>query len=124
YSLWWVPVYIFGKFVMDDRAITRFSLFLGGGSLIALIFIFVAYGLLGDWRAITLMGTVSWVSLLLMVLSGLGPLGSMVALWKSTQMSSDHKGVKYYGVIASIVLLITWGYIALQGWVPLVTFRA
>ncbi|MEM6649453.1 MAG: serine hydrolase domain-containing protein, partial [Pseudomonadota bacterium] len=32
YSLWWVPVYIFGKFVMDDRAITRFSLFLGGGS--------------------------------------------------------------------------------------------
>ncbi|MEM9840036.1 MAG: serine hydrolase domain-containing protein [Pseudomonadota bacterium] len=117
----WLPMMVFGRINREGAAVRVFAL-VSGASLLGLAYLFVNTGLLGDWNAITAMGSVSAASLTLLVLSLVGPVTSVAGL-VSVHRLSDAPKFKVYALAVAVALSVVWLILALSGWVPLVTFR-
>ncbi|MEM1381765.1 MAG: serine hydrolase domain-containing protein [Pseudomonadota bacterium] len=94
-----------------------------GGCLVITTLLVVHFGASGDWGALVLLGTLSWLSVLLFVLTIAGPLflaGSIVQLIQYR----DQIATGPITVSMMVGLLGVWLLLGVFGWVPLVTFRA
>ncbi|MEO0410560.1 MAG: serine hydrolase domain-containing protein [Pseudomonadota bacterium] len=99
----------------------RAGLLLAGLSLLILLALFVKIGMLGSLDSAARLGRVSVWSLLFLMFSVIGPAGVLMAAlnWKGAQA----KAMQVYAALAIAALGFAWCYLALQGWVPLITWR-
>ena len=99
----------------------RLGLFIAGLSLVALMALFVQIGMLGTLDSAAALGRVSLWSLLVMLLSITGPAGLVLALLSFR--AAEGRAMTLYTVVTLAALGFAWTYLALQGWVPLITWR-
>lgn len=100
----------------------RLGLVLSGTSLSLLFAIFVFRGLLGDWRAVMDMGSISLTSLCLLALSLLGPAMLILALLRSRKLSNEGRVFKGFAVLCFVSLSAGWMILGANGWIPFVSF--
>ncbi|MEM9286206.1 MAG: serine hydrolase domain-containing protein [Pseudomonadota bacterium] len=118
----WVPM-VFLKRIDRVGIELRSAISISGIALLGMMGLFVFQGLLGDWHALMHMGTLSVLSVSLMILSLLGPAAAAVGVWRAVGLEGAPR-YRNYALALTGALAIIWAYVAMSGWVPLVTFRA
>jgi CubicO group peptidase (beta-lactamase class C family) len=100
----------------------RAGLVLAGACFALLFAIFIWRGLLGDWQAVTDMGSVSLTSLSLLGLSVIGPVALLVALWQSRRLAGEARLFRGFAAVSLTFLSAGWLILGANGWVPFVSF--
>lgn len=121
HMLFWLPRRLFASAPTGGALRLRFGLMVGGLSLVLLLAIFVQRGMLGPLDSTAAFGRIGFWSLLLMLLSLMGPLGTLLAA--SSWTGAQSKVMRVYSSLAIVLLGFAWVYLAVQGWVPLITWR-
>ncbi|MEL7029739.1 MAG: hypothetical protein AAGL49_11130, partial [Pseudomonadota bacterium] len=101
----------------------RVALWTSGAALLGLFALFVFGGLLAPYDQVQRMGTVSLLSLSLAALSVVGPAAVAYALYRALRLQIDAPIFRAYALFVGFLLAGAWALIAVNGWVPLITWR-
>ncbi|MEO0613449.1 MAG: hypothetical protein AAFY83_09060, partial [Pseudomonadota bacterium] len=123
HTICWAPMRFLGRLPSGPGVRLRFGLFLSGASLIVMFGVFVSVGLLGALEDSAQFGRIGLLSLSFTVLSLIGPLGAALALYSLVSLPAGRTPLRVYGVVACLFLAAAWLYVALNGWVPFISWR-
>ncbi|MEM7707280.1 MAG: serine hydrolase domain-containing protein [Pseudomonadota bacterium] len=100
-----------------------FGLMVSGLSMAMLLWLFVRFGLTAPMDALVAIGRPSSISIGLLMLSLLGPLAAVFALWRAA-LSTQPLSARPLAFASALILVSGWTLFAVNGWVPLMTFQA
>ncbi|MEM9705827.1 MAG: serine hydrolase domain-containing protein [Pseudomonadota bacterium] len=119
----WVAMRVLGRLQGGAGVRLRAALFASGASLLGVISLFVAFGMLADLDVSATLGRISTVSLGLAALSVIGPLALVYGIFTWRLVSTEGLVFRYYSAISIVLMTGAWGLLALSGWTPLITWR-
>lgn len=120
--LLWAPMAAFGRLPQGAGRQVRAALFAAGAALLGVFALFATQSLLAPFDQLVRVGTVSFVSISMCALSVIGPAAVAFAAWRLFSVSFEHRIFRYYAAVATVVLCLAWGLLAVNGWVPLITW--
>ncbi|MGJ3231081.1 MAG: serine hydrolase domain-containing protein [Oceanicaulis sp.] len=124
HTLIWAPMAVLGRGPGPVGLQVRAGLAIAGASLLGVMILFAQLGLLGGWGALTQLGTVSPLSIALLVLSLAGPVALVWAIGRATGLQARRSNYRFVALALGAPILAGWIMLAVNGWVPLVTFAA